>query len=82
MRQDQVALQGRHIRRVNPDRGEFAKASVDPVNRRIARSDFGDALGRPLDAGIGTAVQYNRRARPVDFRECLQRNCARCQSDG
>ena len=52
MREDQIALQGRDVGRVDLDRGEFAEAGVDAVDGRVAGGDFGDAGGSLEDAGI------------------------------
>ncbi|MCY1515889.1 hypothetical protein D9M68_504930 [compost metagenome] len=77
MRQDQIALKRRDIGAVDLDRGEFAEAGVDAVDRGIAGDDFGDAAGRLLDSGVKGRVQTSRLSGPVDGFEVAKGHGAR-----
>ena len=65
MRQDQVALQGGGVFRLDRHRCKFAKAGIDPVNRFGSGGGGGDPGGCRLDAVAGGRVQPGGRPGPI-----------------
>lgn len=82
MRQDEIALQGGHIGAVDLDRGEFAEAGIDAVDRRIAGGDLGDTGSGLGDPGIEGGIEPCRHTGPVDSFEILERDGAWVECDG
>ena len=76
VREDEVALQRRHVAGLDADRGELAEAGVDAVDGRRAGGDRADAGGGAGDAGGGGGVEPDRRAVAPDALEVAERNPA------
>ena len=55
------------------DRGEFAEAGIDAIDRLVAGGDLGDARRRLGDAGVEGRIEPCRLAVPVDRFECRKR---------
>jgi hypothetical protein len=71
MRQDQIALERGDIGRRDLDRGEFAEAGIDAVDRLVAGGDFRNARGCLFDAGVERRGRdgWSTFAAPVDLRK-------------
>ncbi len=82
MRENQIALQRLRIGRIDLDRGKFAEAGIDAVDRRVAGGDFRNARGRLLDTGVEAAVEYGAFAAPVDLREFSEGDAAGVKRNG
>ena len=76
MRQDEVALQGRRVGGVDPDRGEFAEAGIDAVDGCIAGRDRGNAGGGLFDGGIAGGIHPHGIIAAIDFFQRGQRHAA------
>lgn len=82
MRQDEIALQRRHIGRVDLDGGKFAETGIDAVDRRIAGSNLRDAGCCLFNAGIEAAVELCRTVFPVYGGKLGKRHGAWMKGDG
>ncbi|MEY9166480.1 hypothetical protein ABIE78_004599 [Sinorhizobium fredii] len=82
MREDEIALQGRHVGTVDLDGGEFAEAGIDAVDGGAARDDLGNAPSGVLDAAIEGAIEVGRLAGPVDRLQVPERYRAGFQNNG
>ncbi len=72
MGKDEIALECGDIGAVDLDRGKFAEAGIDAVNRRIAGSDLGNAFRRLEDPRIKRRIEFCRNAGPVDGGKILK----------